>query len=206
MRHRGLLVLSVLSAIVHTGTGHAAEIVEASYTAGGTAVVKQAGQPRAADEGVMACSATTGQGIGGACISFGHKDSILVTDAVAGRDVAFQVCIDNNGDGRCVSPSFDRQCPDQIFFSHEDGGRFFNPLGPLPTSWKDGCPGGPFKGYVIFICNGVHEGAASGASEPPHVHPASTGTAMLTGEGTGFGNFCGGAEQSPSDKGYTITP
>jgi hypothetical protein len=36
------------------------------------------------------------------------------------------------------------------------------------------------------------------------VHPATTGTATLTKNGTGFGTFCGGAKQSPSRKTYIV--
>jgi hypothetical protein len=181
------------------------QVREAAFTVGGTAVVKQAGQPPVVDRGVMTCSRTTGEGIGGACLSFpgGPVDPIpgfvAVNDAVAGPAVAFQVCVDNDGDGRCITPKQGRPCDDDVFFSHDDRGTFFNPLGPLPPYFRQGCPGGPWRGYVVFICNGVHD--AGGA----HSHPATRGVAVLTPSGQGFGNFCGGTPQAPSDKLYLLT-
>ena len=90
-------------------------------------------------------------------------------------------------------------CADEIFFSHNDAGHFFNPLGPLPQGFKPGCPGGPFPGYIVFICDGVH--AVQG--QPPHAHIAPKGEITLTTGGTGFGDFCGGTEETPP-KPYSV--
>lgn len=139
-----------------------------------------------ADNGVVVCDPGTG-GAGGACIAWdGASDSVLVSDVLAGLDVAYQVCVDNDGDGVCVERSpLLPGCDDQIFFSHADGGAFFNPLGPLPTSFLPGCPGG-FPGWVVFLCTGVHDDGAA------HTHDATDGTVVGTTGGTGYGNFCGG--------------
>ncbi len=180
-----------------------------NYVTGGTAVAKQSGQPPAADSGALACNAADGSGVGGACVPFGPGDSVLVNDTANGTGVAFQVCLDNDGDGVCTSPDVSQPCPDQIFFSHDDAGNFFNPLGPLPPSFLPGCPGGAWPGYVVFICQGAHVAGAASPISPiadasGHVHPATTGTASLTTGGTGFGTFCGGAKQAPSRKAYIV--
>jgi hypothetical protein len=161
----------------------------ATYVAGGTLVVKPADDPTLVDDGGVVCDSVTGDGIGGACLPFPPAflpGAVAVTDSVTGSALAFQVCVDNNGDSACT-PGLDPgiRCGDFIFFSHDDAGNFFNPLGPLPPQFQPGCPGGPWRGYVVFLCEGVH------ASDTPHVHPASTGSATTTFGGTGFGNFCG---------------
>jgi hypothetical protein len=157
------------------------------YISGATAVVKDASGPPTIDDGVVIC--TSGGGVGGACVPFGTGDSIAVLDDAAGPDVAFQVCIDNNGDSVCTfQPGSTEPCGDDVFFSHDDFNNFYNPLGRLPTSFRPGCPGG-FPGYVVFLCEGVHTPKGGGA---PHVHPATAGSTTLTTGGTGFGNFCGG--------------
>lgn len=156
------------------------------YAAGGTAVVKEQGQPAQVDSGALACT-QNGVGVGGGCIPFGNYDSILVQDAARGRNVAFQVCIDNNGDGACSGES-GNSCRDQQFFSHDDAGAFFNPLGPLPKGFLPGCPGGAWKGYVVFLCEGVHIPVRPPG--PGHAHPATAGTISGALSGTGYGNFC----------------
>lgn len=206
MRSRLVLMLTAAASVVSlVSPGHAAQGVErTTYTGGGALVAKQSGQAPVADTGLLTCSASTGQGIGGGCVSFGSDPlapaSVQVLDAVTADHVAFQVCLDNNGDGACVSP--DRgPCADQIFFSHNDEGLFFNPLGPLPSTFKAGCPGGPWRGYVVFLCTGAHE--AGGGS---HAHPATEGSiTVLPVPGSGFGNFCGGSTQDPSNKRYIVT-
>ena len=213
MKSRLLIVLTGCAAaatlVSFMTPGSAAQgIREVQYTGGGTVVLKQQGQSPAADEGVLVCSATGGMGVGGGCVSFGtipQSSSVAVQDNVSGNEVAFQVCIDNNGDGRCVSPD-EGPCADEIFFSHNDEGQFFNPLGPLPTRPKDGCPGGVWNGYVVFLCNGVHGGGAvSGTGSPDHSHPATQGHIIqLDTPGSGFGNFCGGSRQDPSNKVYVV--
>lgn len=209
MKSRLLVVLTACAALASLATPGSAgpQVREAQYLGGGTVVVKEQGQSPAADEGVLVCSATGGMSVGGGCVSFGafpQMSSVLVQDNVSGRDVAFQVCIDNNGDGACVSPD-EGPCADQIFFSHSDEGIFFNPLGPLPTKPKDGCPGGVWNGYVVFLCNGVHGGGASGAGGADHSHPATSGSIIqLDTPGSGFGNFCGGSRQDPSNKRYVV--
>lgn len=189
-----VIVLSVVAAPRIVGAQSAER-----YVAGGTVVVKDSSAPPRVDSGVVVCSHGSQAGVGGACVPFGAAtDSILVQDDVSGTAMAFQVCIDNDGDGVCTSPDF-KPCGDDVFFSHGDG-KFFNPLGPLPTSFRGGCAGGSFPGYVVFLCEGVHADAASGA----HVHPATTGSVTGTRGGTGFGDFCGGARENPSRKSYIV--
>jgi hypothetical protein len=170
----------------------------ARYMSGGTAVARKDGQP-AADEGSMVCNNGDNVGVGGFCTSFGGGDAIAVFDAAAGTDVAFQVCIDNSGDGVCTSPDDRTHCADQVFFSHDDAGNFFNPIGPLPTGFAPGCFGGPWNGYVVFLCEGTH---VSGSSA--HAHTATTGTGRVTTGGEGSGTFCGGTHAQPSGKRYAV--
>lgn len=158
-----------------------------SYVAGGTLVVKEQSQPAAVDSGALACT-DDGLGIGGGCIPFGPWDSIRVQDAVSGLKVAFQVCIDNDGDGQCAGEQQGGACSDDQFFSHHDDGRFFNPLGPLPKGFKTGCPGGAWQGYVVFLCEGVHVPVRPPG--PPHGHAATEGSISGALDGTGYGNFC----------------
>lgn len=162
----------------------------AGYLAGGTFVVKTE-QATILDNGGVICQGTNGDGIGGGCLPFptnGREGGFVrVHDNGAGARVAFQVCIDNNGDGICGGPQLNERCPDQIFFSHDDEGRFFNPLGPLPTSRLRECPGSGHNGYVVLLCQGAHEVGATA-----HTHSLSAGSIGLALSGSGYGDFCGG--------------
>jgi hypothetical protein len=179
----GLLLTTALAAPAFAG-----------YTAGGTFVVKSDGQT-IVDNGGAICQGLTGSGVGGGCLPFPLADPtgqagafIGVRDDAAGASVAFQVCIDNNGDGICGGqPLPTEPCRDQIFFSHSDGGRFFNALGPLPTTSLKGCPNA-FQGYVVLLCQGEHNDREAG----PHSHTLTTGTIKLMRDGSGYGDFCGG--------------
>ncbi len=208
MGYRTIMAVAAFATLASfVGPSHAAsEVRQASYTASGTVVVKNAGEPAAVDDGVLTCNGVTGVGIGGGCVSFSPQPdpAVGVTDDVSGTQVAFQVCLDNNGDSACVSPDFG-PCADEIFFSHDDGGRFFNPLGPLPPNFKAGCPGGPWPGYVVFLCTAVHVAANGSTAGSPHTHPATEGTIVTTTTGTGFGNFCGGSPQNASNKRYLVS-
>jgi hypothetical protein len=153
------------------------------YTNPGATVVRGNGATPA-DSGFAICQPALGTGTGGLCLPFGDDDAVQVVDDTAGENVAFQVCIDNNGDGFCTFGE-SGPCADDIEFSHDDAGNFFNPVGPLRTGFRTGCPGGPWNGYVVIICNGVHVTAS------PHAHPATTGTASVTSGGEGLGTFCG---------------
>ena len=159
------------------------------YTGGGTFVAKTP-LGTVVDNGGAICQGTAGDGIGGGCLPFpgeGREGFVGVMDDSAGKEVAFQVCIDNNGDGICGGPQNDGRCFDQIFFSHADDGKFFNPLGPLPTSFLSGCGAGAHNGYVVLLCSGEHVDATG-----PHTHAPRTGTISLTASGSGYGDFCGG--------------
>ena len=158
------------------------------YVAGGTLVEKQGGQPPDVDDGVVVCKTAQAAGLGGGCMPFSAQKSILVTDDVGGTNIAFQVCIDNNGDGLCGGENADRNCQDDLFFSHSDNGAFYNPLGPLPTGFRTGCAGGPWQGYVVFLCTGAHVPTKPvGAA---HGHVATHGTITSVASGTGYGDFC----------------
>ncbi len=163
------------------------------YVGGATAVVRS-GDQTPVDEGTVVCD-PDGESLGGACVPFseaGPDPFVLVLDDILGEQVAFQVCIDNDGDGSCAWDP-EAPCGDDVYFSHDDDGNFHNPLGPLPTGFRPGCAGnGGFPGYVVFLCQGAHvpEGDAS------HVHPATSGTvSSLDSAGppnAGLGDFCAG--------------
>lgn len=202
---RRLLMLLAASALLVTTSqnGFAGEQQDARYDSSGTTVVRVAGVT-VVDEGSVTCSASTGAGTGGSCLRFDPTNpapAVFVQDGdpTIGTHVAFQACVDNNGDGFCTSPAEDGPCPDDIVFSHSDGGAFSNPLS-VRQGFRPGCAGGPFPGYVVFICAGTHvDGSA-------HTHRATTGTSRLVVGGGPSGNFCGGTQQRVSKKQYTITP
>ena len=167
------------------------------YVAGGTFVVKDSAITGATilDNGGAICQGLSGGGVGGGCLPLplpgfpGSREGgfVEVVDNSAGHNVAFQVCLDNNGDGVCGGPQTDPFCRDQIFFSHSDGGVFHNPLGPLPPRTQEGCFGA-FQGYIVLLCQGEHNDPQVGA----HTHSLTTGTIQAATTGTGYGNFCGG--------------
>jgi hypothetical protein len=157
------------------------------YTAGTTLVVKEQFSPPRVDDGVVVCT-SSGVSVGGGCLPFGPFSGIAVNDAMAGTTVAYQVCIDNNGDRACT---FDRQdpCADDLYFSHDDDGNFFLPVGPLRQGFRPGCnPGGAFPGYIVFLCQAVH--VPREPPGPPHSHLATQGTITGVQGGAGSGNFC----------------
>ena len=199
MKAQRLLAALLVSAcaLVSVTSGPAAAGDSANYVSGDTAVIRT-GDEAVVDRGFVVCDDGTGTstGAGGFCVAFGGGDSIHVVDATAGEDVAFQACIDNDGDNVCRNPDTGA-CADVTFFSHDDDGSFHNPVGPMPTGFTPGCPGG-FEGYVVFVCQGVH----SAGLTPPHTHPASTGTGTVTTGGEGNGEFCGGTAFSPAAKPY----
>ncbi|HEU0132451.1 MAG TPA: hypothetical protein VFQ85_15815 [Mycobacteriales bacterium] len=176
-----------------------AHAASGTYVAGGTAVGRAAGTT-AVDNGTVACMPQSASGVGGLCLPFGGGDAVSVIDDVLGRNVAFQVCVDNNGDGFCgrgPTPPAEPACVDQILFSHADDGSFRNPVGPMQTALAP-CPGngGGWNGYVVFLCNGAH------VASDVHLHPATRGTAKVTTGGQGSGTFCG----APFGKRYFVAP
>lgn len=218
-RTRKVVILTVVSMMcslaIIAGTPASANV----YLGGGTVVFKREGSAPDADKGVTVCHEDSGLGIGGGCLPFppGQDGAVAVSGLlgdglnIESPNVAFQVCIDNNGDGKCVSggPDTPEPCSDDVFFSHNDKGDFFNPLGPLPTSLKDGCnPETGWKGYVVFICEGVHVVRDAGPNAPgvAHAHPTTIGTIHLaqTGFGAGLGDFCGGTLEQVVEKGYVV--
>jgi hypothetical protein len=200
MHRRAVIASCLLAAMVLTWTPGRAD-TSVQYAGAGVAVVKSAGEPAAVDDGAVVCS-TSGPSIGGGCLPF--SGGVLVNDAVLGSAVAFQVCIDNNGDGICGGGgggAAGDACGDQLFFSHSDDGRFHNALGPLPTTFLRGCGGGGWSGYIVFLCNAVHNAGA------PHEHAPTTGTMTATTGGTGeFGDFCAPHPgQAGPGKRYVVT-
>jgi hypothetical protein len=159
------------------------------------------GGPTLVDNGAVVCDTATGRGVGGTCVPFGAGPASIVVhdEGVPDSELAFQVCIDNDGDGICGGASTDPtgQCGDDVFFSHggrndTGGGHFFNPLGPLPNTFRTGCPGGPWQGYVVILCAGVHSTQDAAGGAEAHEHHATRGTVGFAAAGTGFGDFCGG--------------
>lgn len=216
-----LLVVPVLAATAGGLSG------TQTYAASGTAVVRTDGLGTVVDSGAMVCNPTLGVGAGGGCVpwaSLGNGEVYLeVVDDNLGADVAYQVCIDNDGDGSCAadcviftatsSPCVGCQdvdgdtvcdlpgitesnpCPDIQVFSHHDDGSFFNPLGPLPTAFLNDCDGG-FEGWVVFTCTGVH--SIGGA----HTHEAISGELTPATSGGGYGTFC--FSPLPEPKAYVV--
>lgn len=157
----------------------------ARYVSAGVAVARGNGAT-VVDNGAVVCDDGNGVGVGGVCLPFSGDDAVSVVDDHLGDELAFQVCVDNNGDGLCTTNDPDPSCADDIYFSHNDAGDFFNPVGPVRTGFRTGCPGGAFDGYVVFLCDGAHA-----VQNDAHAHPASTGVATLTSGGEGNGDFCG---------------
>ena len=181
LRRRRLtrLLLGVLSISLLTVRPAPAD----QYVAGSTFVAR-VDNTTVLDLGFVECTGTSGPGVGGGCIPWtAGGGAIEVIDAVNGRNVAFQVCIDNDGDRFCGGVPTIAGCDDTIVFSHFDDGTFSNPLA-APTSFTTGCPGG-FRGWVVFLCQGVH------ATGTPHEHEVTTGTITSAGGGGPSGQFCG---------------
>ncbi len=199
-RVKSLLPVTAMLAVALFGQVGANAAASATYDQGGTTVVVRANGQSVIDNGGVICN-SEGPSVGGGCVDFAvptpgtNGGGLSVDDADNDEDVAFQVCVDNNGDGICGGPQGNSKlpCGDDQFFSHDDGGRFFNPLGPLPTSFRRGCTGGEWHGYVVFLCTGVHDGTSSaGGPGTPHTHGASSGVIKTTHDAEGVGNFCGG--------------
>jgi len=165
-----------------------------TYVAGTTFVARGA-DITVADFGVVECNAMPAPSTGGACIPWsGGGGGVRVVDAVNGTNVAFQACVDNDGNSLCGGVPTVAGCDDDIVFSHHDNGTFSNPLA-APTSFRAGCPGG-FRGWVVFLCQGTH------ATTAPHTHEVTTGTVTAAGSGGPSGEFCGGV---PLGKPYIRT-
>jgi hypothetical protein len=155
-----------------------------TYVAGSTAVVRSSPGGTVADSGFVLCADSPAPSEGGACIPWSAGGSaIKVVDAVNGTNVAFQVCVDNDGNQQCGGTPAIAGCDDFLVFSHFDDGSFSNPLS-APTSFKSGCPGG-FRGWVVILCQGAH------AAGTPHTHEVTEGTVTSVGSGGPSGQFCG---------------
>lgn len=161
----------------------------------------------ALDNGAVVCRDADRDGFyesgsGGVCIPFEQLggDAVYVHDeTVPDRELSFQVCVDNNGDGVCsgdgergaYQPGI---CNDRIYFSHSSFGGNVNPLFVNPANTKSywaACNKGGFPGYVVIVCAGAHNDFGGGN---PHTHQATRGvvTGAFLGGNTGGGDFCGG--------------
>lgn len=156
-----------------------------TYVAGSTVVVRQdPGAGTAADSGFVECSTAPAPSTGGACIPWtAGGNAIKVVDQVNGTAVAFQVCVDNDGNQQCGGTPTIAGCDDDVVYSHFDNGSFSNPLA-APTSFRTGCPGG-YRGWVVILCQGAH---ASGGA---HTHEVTEGTVTSVTGGGPSGEFCG---------------
>lgn len=203
------LALALASLVVLAVPGGAKAAATARYEDGGTAVVRAGGEP-VVDNGAVVCRLSQPTSVGGGCVDFGPPSrdvaGVKVADDANGLNVAFQVCIDNNGDGICGGVQGDGSlpCGDDLYFSHADGGAYFNPVGPLPNGFRKGCAGGPWNGYVVLLCTGVHSDVSG-----PHVHQATTGAISSVVGAAGSGNFCGNGASSGASgvfvaKAYTV--
>lgn len=179
-RHR---LLRVLLGVLAIGTLTVGPAPADDYVAGSTFVARSSGGT-VVDFGVVECNTVGGPSVGGACIPWSAGgQAIEVVDDHNGRDVAFQVCVDNDGDHLCGGLPTIAGCNDDIVFSHFDDGSFSNPLA-APTSFRTGCPGG-FRGWVVFLCQGTH------ATTAPHTHEVTTGRVTAAASGGPSGEFCG---------------
>lgn len=180
-------------------------------------VVLDAQRATLADNGAVVCEDTDDDGVpdrgnGGVCIPFaelpdaasGASPAVSVVDDEVGDDVAFQVCVDNDGDGVCTfglketpvgTPT---ECFDEIRFSHGDGFNV-NPLAVPEGFAFPGCANnGGFPGLVVAICAGAHESASEGT----HTHEATAGTVTTTTTMDGSqGDYCGARS---SAKAYVV--
>ena len=173
-----------------------------AYVAGTTAVARTGGST-VADSGTVVCAgapdADAGAGVGGVCIPWSAGGSAIeVVDGALGHDVAFQACVDNDGNLQCGGTPVISGCADAVVFSHFDNGTFSNPLA-APTSFTSGCPGG-FPGWVVFLCQGAHD--AGGL----HAHEATGGTVTTVASGGPSGQFCGSPPVLPGKPYYGYLP
>lgn len=211
---RAILLALTLVALTTTAVStswHAPAEHHGGYVGPGTLVAAfSAASPGAeasatfVDNGAVVCEDTDGDGTydkgnGGLCIHFWEMrgDSILVEDALAYRDVAFQVCVDANGDGICGSSAFSDPlglsgCRDALVFSHNGfNGGFDNPM-YLPSFLEQAywqCGGLGFPGYIVIICAGAHQ---TFGDPDGHTHTVAFGQVYSTYEGTWpKGDYCG---------------
>jgi hypothetical protein len=177
--------------------------VDDRYVSGGTVVLEVPLVPLVVDDGVLHCNkSSTAPSVGGGCVAFSpvfmDNPAVLVVDDAHGTDVAFQVCLDNDGNGLCTFEPGAPACADDIVFSHHDWGFFSNPL-RVPSGFRPGCPGGAWNGYLVFLCEGVH---AAGTGGTAHTHAVTTGSMSVVPGGMSSGDFCGAPE--PQGKAYTV--
>lgn len=222
---RGVIAAVVPALVVAAGVGPGLADAGGYEYEGPGVVVADRGGFSFVDNGAVVCEDTTGDGVpdrgqGGVCIPFDQLPGGPLTDDVpavevvddqVGKDVTFQVCVDNNGDNRCgftveegtfqVRKAVGQkpECFDDIRFSHDSDGSNLNPL-PVPSSFQDGCASeGGFPGVIVIVCSGAHDGHGGA-----HSHPATNGTISTTltaGPVYGSGDFCGGIG---AEKAYTV--
>lgn len=213
-----LIVLATTVVLALPLTGALPGDPPATYHGAGTVVVASSGAIgpvtlgsgfTIVDVGLLSCHNTPGgegqpnpqpsfSGNGGACIPFGamQGNALLVTDNVHNTDVAFQVCVDIDGDSLCTGPT-GAPCGDQILFSHDTTtGAFHNPLFVLPLqNAYSFCGGAGFPGYIVILCAGAHQDEPTFPPTNPsgtHTHEVTAGTiegAWATSPASG--DFCG---------------
>ncbi len=146
-----------------------------AYVLGGTLVSNDAG----VDDGAMVCAEDGSRGVGGNCLfpaDRAGRNGVMVNGF--GTRVAFQVCIDNTQDFLCSGGDpTGAGCADEFFFSHDDSGAFYNPVGGpgvIPQTYTCGPRAGSPANWLVFVCTGVHGSTEVGF---PHTHPTPlTGT------------------------------
>lgn len=213
---RTILTILTIGILAFTATTHAAPGAgpwAASYAGPGSIVASfdlggpnTEGSATFVDNGAIVCEDVDGDGIyekgrGGTCISFAQfhatgMDSILVEDALAYRDVAFQVCVDANGDGVCgdgfFNDPFATGCRDIIYFSHSSfTGGYSNPM--YMPYWAEqhfyNCGYGGFPGYIVILCAGAHQ---TQGDPTGHTHEVTFGQTYLDWGGAWpSGDYCG---------------
>jgi len=222
MKLRTLLATLLLAIpLLLAGPGVAPATAVHQYTGPGTVVTSfnlATGTITALDNGAVACHDPDGDGFyqsgnGGVCITFAQMNggnAIRVDDFNLGAAVAFQACVDNNGDGICSGDgetgAYDPAvCNDRIYFSHYSFGWYSNPLWVDPAgaaAFQAACGGGGFPGYVVILCAGAHNDRFGST---PHVHDVTEGIVYPTTLpwNTGTGDYCGGLTAA---KAYATVP
>lgn len=205
MRRRpGRAVLCAVAMFSLWGLASAPHGVADTYTGGATFVARDGTGGTIADAGGVVCDGSGGgNSVGGACIPWsagGTAISVVDDEPSIGTDVAFQVCVDHDGNRQCGGSPTVGGCDDALVFSHFDDGTFSNPLAVPSPGFKSGCPGG-FPGWVVFICEGAHN-----VGVDAHEHAATSGTiTSVSTTGGASGQFCNNPPFQPG-KAYRLAP
>lgn len=213
MEHRGTVVSALTIVLILAVAAPAtAGYYEEEYTTSGTVE-----DPTATSQaGVVKCGGIGGS-VGGACIPFPMEgrlnpdwEGVYITVRDYGPSshrIPFQVCMDNDGDERCVADPA-AECGDRIWANHNDDGTFHGSIGPLPAEYPSGCPGRNATGYIVIVCQGVH--APGDPVSSGHAHPASQGRVKAyindAGKPIPQGDFCTGSAPGTIETGAPSVP